>query len=279
MVVAALRPCDQCDRRVRRRGGRAQWLWRQSIQPADCLGPGSSSLAGTNPAGDFPDNQAFVAYTAPDGSFKLKVPGGLARITSGSEVVFTDKFSSVTLAPRNGFYPPTESFTRSVEVPQILSTAKGFALGEVTTAQSSAGQVVLITYRVHSPPSPVTGRSVSLDVERSDFSKAHGHRLIHLAVVSTLGTTIIETITAHDHSESAAMEAHSLYRFFRAGEEETLDLRGVSATLAPQARISVAFADVGCRSRRLVRRRVRRTQLALQPPQGVSAPGCRHPLT
>lgn len=133
--------------------------------------------AETNPAGDIPDNQAFVAYTAPDHSFTVKVPEGWARTTAGSEVMFTDKFNSITLAPSTGSYQPTEASARSVEIPQIAATAQGFALGEVKTVPRPAGQVILITYRADSSPSPVTGKSVPLDVERYEFSKA-GHEVV-----------------------------------------------------------------------------------------------------
>jgi putative ABC transport system ATP-binding protein len=46
-------------------------------------------------------------------------------------------------------------------------------------------------------------------------------------------------VTSKD-TDTAALQARTLYRFFRAGEEETLALRGVSLTLKPGELVAVA---------------------------------------
>ncbi len=73
--------------------------------------------------------------------------------------MFSDKFNSITLAPHDGFYQPTEAYARTVEMPQIAATTLGFTPGQISTVSRSAGQVVLITYqatprRTRSPGSP-----------------------------------------------------------------------------------------------------------------------------
>lgn len=135
-------------------------------------GPATTQAPEVNPQGDIPDNQAFVVYTAPDRSFTVKYPEGWAQTTSGPTVRFSDKFNSITLAPHDGFYQPTEAYARSVELPQLASTTTGFVPGKVSTVQRSSGAVVLITYQADSPPSPVTGKSVTQAVERYEFSKS-----------------------------------------------------------------------------------------------------------
>lgn len=135
-------------------------------------GSSAAQSAESNPAGDIPDNQAFVTYTAPNHWFTMKVPEGWARTDADSGVVFSDKFNSITLTPRSGFYQPTEEYARSVELPKIAATTPGFVAGDVKTVQRPAGQVVLVTYRADSPPSPVTGKAVPLDVERYEYSEA-----------------------------------------------------------------------------------------------------------
>lgn len=132
----------------------------------------TAPAAESNPPGDIADNQVFVDYTAPDGSFTVKYPEGWARTdTVAGTVAFSDGFNGMTLAPHLGFYQSDEAFARSVEIPQIASTTPGFALGSVSTVQRPAGPVLLITYRADSPPSPVTGKSVTLAVQRYEFSK------------------------------------------------------------------------------------------------------------
>jgi putative ABC transport system ATP-binding protein len=59
---------------------------------------------------------------------------------------------------------------------------------------------------------------------------ADSHRLVPVAVVTTVTQTHRPGVRG---SAAAAIEARSLYRFFRAGEEETLALRGVSLSVMP----------------------------------------------
>ncbi len=146
--------------------------------PSGVASPGSSAPAAeSNPAGDIPDNQAFVTYTAPDHSFTLQVPEGWAQTTAGTTVVFTDKFNSIALAPRSGFYAPTTDYARTVELPEIATSTRGYVAGDVTTVDRKSGQVVLITYQGESPPSPVTGKTVAQAVERYEFA-ASGREVV-----------------------------------------------------------------------------------------------------
>jgi hypothetical protein len=55
------------------------------------------------------------------------------------------------------------------ELTVIGSAATGFTPGEVTIEQHPAGSTVRITYQADSPPSPVTGKVVSQDVQRYEF--------------------------------------------------------------------------------------------------------------
>ena len=128
--------------------------------------------AESNPPGDIPDNQAFLLYTAADHSFAVKYPEGWARTDSSADVVFSDKFNSITVAPHNGFYQPSEDYARTVEVPEIAASTPGFTPGTISTVQRSAGPAVLISYQGDSPPSPVTGKSIKQDVQRYEFTNA-----------------------------------------------------------------------------------------------------------
>src|SRR4051812_29419529 len=65
-------------------------------------GGGSSSAANPNgkevsPAGDIPDNQAFVRYAPPRAGYTVEVPEGWARTTHSRSASFTDNLNSVTL--------------------------------------------------------------------------------------------------------------------------------------------------------------------------------------
>ncbi|NTY62345.1 hypothetical protein [Mycolicibacterium sphagni] len=129
----------------------------------------TQSVAESHPPGDIPDNQAFVVFTAADRQYTVKYPEGWARTDSGSDVLFSDKFNSMTVAPYDGFYQPTESFARSVQLPEIAASTAGFVPGTISTLRRPAGQVILVTYQADSPASPVTGKSIKQDVQRYEF--------------------------------------------------------------------------------------------------------------
>ncbi len=124
-----------------------------------------------NPPGDIPDNQAFVTYTATDGTYSLKYPEGWARTDTADGVVFSDKFNSITLTPHDGTYQPTEDFAKTVEQPKIAASTAGFTAGSISTVQRAAGPAILITYQRQSAPNPVTGKAVTQDVQRYEFAK------------------------------------------------------------------------------------------------------------
>src|SRR3979411_2341681 len=55
----------------------------------------AAPTAGRTPAGDIPDNQAYVAFTPATGLFTVSVPEGWARSTDGAATIFTDKLNTV----------------------------------------------------------------------------------------------------------------------------------------------------------------------------------------
>src|SRR5258705_6095076 len=64
-------------------------------------GAGSSTLTApapeTNPAGDIPDNQAYVPFTPPGGLFTGSVPEGWARRTARAATIFTHKVNTLPI--------------------------------------------------------------------------------------------------------------------------------------------------------------------------------------
>ncbi|MDJ0441408.1 hypothetical protein [Rhodococcus qingshengii] len=130
--------------------------------------PGSAAPE-TNPAGDIPDNQVYVAFTSPDNLFTVSVPEGWARSTDGADTVFSDKFNSISIRTTVRADAPTADSAAAEELAPIAATAPGYIPGAVSTVQRGAGQAVLITYTATSTADPVTGKSVSEAVERYEF--------------------------------------------------------------------------------------------------------------
>lgn len=122
-----------------------------------------------NAPGDIPDNQAFVAYSPPDGRYTVKVPEGWARTEAGRTVTFTDKFNSVSIDLVDESQAPTEQSAQAVEVPKLATAVACFSGAGVTTVRRPAGTAVLITYQGDAPADPVTAKVVRDDVERYEF--------------------------------------------------------------------------------------------------------------
>ncbi|MFJ4940472.1 hypothetical protein ACIP8U_42435 [Streptomyces pseudovenezuelae] len=144
-------------------------------------GGGQNNAAPTesNPPGDIPDNQAFVAYRPTGGSFTgftVKVPEGWARTDQGSTTVFTDKLNSVKITAVSANSAPTTGSVTSKVVPQLRSQVPKFAAPKVSEVTRHSGRVVLLTYQGDSTKDPVTGKVVRDAFERYAFYRA-GHEV------------------------------------------------------------------------------------------------------
>src|SRR6476620_9497343 len=123
----------------------------------------------TNPAGDIPDNQAFVPFTPPTGLFTVSVPEGWGRSTDGAATIFTDKLNTVRIETRPLATAPNTESVSVDELPAIASSTPGYRSGTVTAVPRKVGQVMLITYQGASPPNPVTGKIGTDAIERYEF--------------------------------------------------------------------------------------------------------------
>jgi hypothetical protein len=142
-------------------------------------GPPSGSAAGSdtvssaapesNPAGDIPDTQAFVAFTPSGGLFTVSVPEGWARSTDGAATVFTDKANTVRIETAARADAPNTESVQVDELPVIASSTPGYRPGTVTAVARKAGPVIVITYQGSAAPNPVTGKTGTDAFERYDY--------------------------------------------------------------------------------------------------------------
>lgn len=135
-------------------------------KPAPAVNPNAPEVS---PAGDIPDNQAYVEYSPPRWGFAVKVPEGWARTTSRGAVAFTDKLNRIQMEEQPAATAPTPTQARRTLIARLASTFAGFRLGSVATVSRSAGSALRITYIERSPADPVTGRSHTDAVERYSF--------------------------------------------------------------------------------------------------------------
>ena len=102
-----------------------------------------------SPAGDIPDNQAYVRYAPPGAGFTVKVPEGWSRTQSGGAITFTDKLNSIRLEQGT---PPAHA-------------------GKASAVKRAAGTAQKLTYLTKAQPNPVTGKAGTDAVERYVFTK------------------------------------------------------------------------------------------------------------
>ncbi|MFE3852730.1 hypothetical protein ACFXPN_16500 [Streptomyces griseorubiginosus] len=142
-------------------------------------GQNNAAPTESNPPGDIPDNQAFVAYRPSGGSFTgftVKVPEGWARTGQGGTTVFTDKLNTVKITAVSAAGAPTTGSVTSKVIPQLRSRVPKFAAPKVSEVTRHSGRVVLLTYQGDSAKDPVTGKVVRDAFERYAFYRA-GHEV------------------------------------------------------------------------------------------------------
>jgi hypothetical protein len=122
-----------------------------------------------SPAGDIPDNQAYVRYAPPGAGYSVKVPEGWSRTAAGGAVSFTDKLNTVTLERASASAAPTVAEVNGAVVPELARREKSFQRGTVATVRRQAGPAVRLTYLALGKPDPVTGKARVDAVERYAF--------------------------------------------------------------------------------------------------------------
>lgn len=156
--------------------------------------PSSASAASTqvesNPAGDIPDNQAYVAYQPPGGGFTVKVPEGWARTANGGTAAFTDKLNRIEIVSGSAATAPTPQSVQSAVVPVLQQQVPAFQLGKATVVSRPAGQAVLVTYRGDSAPDAVTGKVVHDAFERYSFFQ--GGQQVDLTLSGPVGADNVD---------------------------------------------------------------------------------------
>ena len=133
--------------------------------------PANPNAQEVSPAGDIPDNQAFVAYSPPGADYSVKVPEGWARSTAGGAVTFTDKLNAIRMEEgvvKGGF---SVAAAKRSQLPVLAKQVKGFQPGSVSLVRRSSGPAVRVTYLATSPPDAVTGKTRANAVERYLFAR------------------------------------------------------------------------------------------------------------
>jgi hypothetical protein len=143
-----------------------------------------------SPAGDIPDNQAYVAVRPPAGGFTVEVPEGWSRSARGTALTFTDKLNAIRIETAPAGAPPTVRDARQTELPKLAATVRGYHPGRVSTVTRTAGKAIRITYLADAAVNPVTGKAGQDAVERYVFH--HGSKDVILTLSGPKGADNVD---------------------------------------------------------------------------------------
>ena len=141
--------------------------------------PGALQAEGNSAAtGDIPDNQVFLVFRSAAGRWSMKYPEGWAQKGSGRQVAFRDKNNIVRVVVVTGSAPTP------VAVRRDLARLGGVHVqGAPQQLTLPSGPALKVVYTTESAPNTVTGKRVTLAVDRYYLGPRSGK----LAIVD-LGT-------------------------------------------------------------------------------------------
>jgi hypothetical protein len=111
--------------------------------------------------GDVPDNQVFLRYVDPAAGYSIKYPEGWAKQGAGSTVTFRDKNNIVRIVVKPG------GAVTPADAKHDLATVSGATIVNGPQAATISGHpAVKVSYTMQTAPNPVTGKRVTLAVDR-----------------------------------------------------------------------------------------------------------------
>jgi hypothetical protein len=133
-------------------------------------GPGAlSGEAQSAATGDIPDNQVFLVFHNNGAGYSIKYPEGWTQRGSAGNVTFKDKNNLVHIFVARGAAPSVASVATQLTALKHTTPSLTFAAPRMVTIGSA--QLVKVKYTTKSAPNPVTGRRVTLMVDRYELGR------------------------------------------------------------------------------------------------------------
>jgi hypothetical protein len=133
---------------------------------------GQSALAAdarSAATGDIPDNQNFLTFANANGGYSIRYPEGWAQSGAGKDVRFRDKNNLVHIVVTSGTTPTVAAVTSELATLKRTSpTLQAQAPQQVTL---KGKPIVKVVYTTRGAPNPVTGKRVTLLVDRYELAK------------------------------------------------------------------------------------------------------------
>jgi hypothetical protein len=111
--------------------------------------------------GDIPDNQVFLRFTDKAAGYSMKYPEGWAQQGSGSTATLRDKNNIIRIVITSG------GLVSVTEARKSVSGVRGAKISSPPQAIAIGGKpAVKVVYTTESAPNPVTGKRLTLAVDR-----------------------------------------------------------------------------------------------------------------
>jgi hypothetical protein len=123
-------------------------------------------------AGDIPDNQIFLTFRNPRARYSMKYPEGWAQRGSGDSVTFQDKNNIIRAVVTSG-----PAWTRASVGSDARALKRAHVRGNPQAISLSGRPAFRVVYRTVSTSNPVTGKRVTLSVDRY-YLWNHGQRAV-----------------------------------------------------------------------------------------------------
>jgi hypothetical protein len=176
------------------------------LAASGCGGSSASAPSGSSPSGgggaalaadarsaatgDIPDTQNFLTLKAPRVRVSMLYPEGWTVREATTGVSIADKNNLVRISASAGPAPTTASVR--AQLAALGRSTPGLRTGAVGVVSLKSGPAVKATYTTRSAPNPVTGKQVTLTVDR--YVLAHAGRV---AIVD-LGTPVgVDNVDAY----------------------------------------------------------------------------------
>jgi hypothetical protein len=131
--------------------------------------------ANSTATGDIPDNQVFISFMDTTAAYSMKYPEGWAQQGAGMRVIFRDKNNIVRVVVTPGAAPTAASVRadlRRLAGAQVRSGPQRLTI--------SGERAFKVVYTTASAPNAVTGKRVTLQVDRYYLSRAGKEAIVDL---------------------------------------------------------------------------------------------------
>jgi hypothetical protein len=159
--------------------------------------PGAlSGEAASAATGDIPDNQVFLVFDNKGAGYSIKYPEGWTQQGRASDVTFKDKNNLVHIFISRGAPPTPASVTTQLDA--LKKSTPSLTFASPHTMQIGSANAVKATYSTKSAPNAVTGKRVTLMVDR--YVLAHNGRVAIVDLGTPVGVDNVDAYRMMIHS-------------------------------------------------------------------------------